>query len=330
MDTALDTPTETATAALRQALGEAVADADTAVGSSLCVLVDPTLHDPLAEHADTRALLRLPLHIDAFAPGQRPYLLVIHDSLAQERALNTTVRVAVEECLGLHDDDREAGQPRSVCAWITADTLRDPQQQRALAYGLALQASVLPPPPYAGQRKTFRYWDPRLSVHLPRCLGEAVWRQTLAGLRIRGWWNLQAGGVLAPVGAVVAPDPGDRPPTAQAWTLDTRQWQALLAIGWGQRVAQLLPDWELPQMPEPSAIDDAVRRALAHGLHEEADVLGFAQCALTYHPQFDRHPEVARSIETLPRAGGVAHGFAALTQRWPETLLDQLHQAPAT
>lgn len=327
MTPTLDTLTETAIAALRQALGEAVIDADTVVGQPLAVLVDPALHDPLAEHEDTRALLRLPLNIEAIDPPQRPYLLVIHDSLAQERALNATVRIAVEECLGLHDV--EARQPRSVCAWITADALRDPQGQRTLAYGLARQSSVLPPPPYANQRRTFRYWDPRLSVHLPRCLGEAAWQQALSGLRIQGWWSLQAGGVLAPVGPAVEPSAGDRPPRAQDWTLNTQQWQTLLAIGWGQRVAQLLPGWELPQTPAPSAIDDAVRRALAHGLHEGADVLAFAQCALTYHPQFDRLPEVARDIEALPRTGGLAHGFAALTQRWPDALIDRLQQALA-
>lgn len=322
MDATSDTLTEAAIAALRRALGEEALETDTVLGAPLCVLVDPVIHDPLAEHEDTRALPRLPLAMDTHAPEHRPYLLVLHDSHAQERALNATVRIAVEECMGLHDG--EAGQPRSVCAWITADGLGQPQAQRNLAYALGHRATLSPPAPYPRERTVFRYWDPRIALHLPGHLVD-TWALALHAMHVQGWWSLQPDGTLASLGPVLPPGTDDTGPVLSTFALDARQWQALLVIGWCHRVAQLLPAWELQQAPEPRAVEDAVRRALAHGLHEEADILSFAHCALTLHPLFDRHGEVARGIAALPAAGPHRSGFAELPAQWDDELTRVLH-----
>lgn len=317
-----DTLTQAAITTLRRTLGEEVIDADTVHGTALCVLVDPALHDPLAEHEDTRALLRLPLNIEAIDPPQRPYLLVIHDSVAQERAVNATLRVAVEEHTGLYDG--EARQPRSVCAWITAEGLSHPQAQRNLAYALGHRATIVPPSPYPRERTVFRYWDPRIAQHLPGHLGDA-WVQALHAMHVQSWWSLQADGTLANLGPVLPPGTDDTSPVPLAFDLDTRQWQALLGVGWCNRLAQVLPAWELPLAPEPRAVEDAVRRALAHGLHQEADLFSFVYCALNLHPLFYRHDEVARGIAALPADGPHRSGFAALFEQWDDEWTRVLH-----
>lgn len=316
-----DTLTQAAIASFRRVLGEAN-NADPARGTPLCVIVDPVLHDPSGEVEDTQTLIRLPLSIDTLEPELRPYLLVIDDSIAQERVLNSTFRVAAEELLGRHDG--EAGQPRSVCAWITADDLGHPQAQRDLALALSRCATIAPPPPYPRERTVFRYWDPRIAMHLSACLGEA-WARALCAMRLRGWWGLQPNGMLTCFSPLQKTGTDSADLAFSGFAPNAHQWQTLLAIGWCNRVAQLLPAWELPHAPEIRVVEDAVRQALSHGLHEEIDILGFVHCALSIHPLFYRHDEVARSIAALPAAGPHRSGFAALPTRWDDELTRVLH-----
>lgn len=322
----VDALTERAIASLRHALGE---DHDHAwlPGAALCVLVDPALHDPLARHEHTRALTRWPLPIERMHPARRPYLLHIPGSLVHERALNASLRTAVEERLGCHDIGSD--QPRSVCAWIAlrADVGHAPLFP--LAQALARRAALRPPPPHRGPLPLFRYWDPRVTLHLPACLGDA-WAAALQAMGVRAWWTLNPLGALCAVGGEQAPGhdarAGARTPTSDTFSPDARQWQALQLIGWRNRVAQLLPTWGLLAAPAPRAVGEAVQRALAHGLHEEADVLAFVHCALTVHPLFHRHGDVSRALAGLPGSGQRRSGFATIASQWSEAWIDMLRR----
>lgn len=318
----VDALTEQAIAAVRHALGEDQ-DERATVGCPLCILVDPCLHDPLSLQEPTQALARLTVPVRGIEPRRRPYLLTLPDTLAHERAVNASLRTAVQEHLGLHD--AEQGSPRSVCAWLRLRGGTAPPVPLSLADLLARHANVRPPPGHPSGPTVFRYWDPRITVDLPACLGQE-WAWAMEAMGVQDWWLLGAQGRLHRAGPVLEPGRaacGDPPGRFQ---LDGRQWIALQAASWGRRVAQLLPAWALPRVPEARAIDDAVRRALGYGLHEDADILAFVRCACALHPLFDRHARVAAVLAALPSQGLKRRGFAVQAAQWDDGFLHLLQQ----
>jgi len=139
----VDALTEQAIAAVRHALGEDQ-DERATVGCPLCILVDPCLHDPLSLQEPTQALARLTVPVRGIEPRRRPYLLTLPDTLAHERAVNASLRTAVQEHLGLHD--AEQGSPRSVCAWLRLRGGTAPPVPHSLADLLAATPTCGPRP----------------------------------------------------------------------------------------------------------------------------------------------------------------------------------------
>lgn len=109
---------------------------------------------------------------------------------------------------------------------------------------------------------------------------------------------------------------------AHRWVLDSGQWQALTALGWANRIRQLVPSWDLPSPPDHLSLERIANQALAWGLTSEHDLLCFAYFALAYHPQFDKHPKVRAALEAAKNDGDIS--FADITQGWDESFKEEL------
>ncbi|MGQ5525258.1 hypothetical protein ACUHMQ_18630 [Chitinimonas sp. PSY-7] len=285
----------------------------------LFLLVDPALHDPLATMAEAAALPKQSIPIQAIPPNRRPYLLDIHSAALNEKVLNHSLRLGLEEAQGVYD--LPDGSPRSLCAWIEGapgQTITD------LASALARRATLSMPQVHA---VSFRYWDPRITAHLPRVLGEGEMSSMLADIGAAAWWAFvpQANGPqhLVSLGKGGLVRTGG-PDAAHRWVLDAPQWRALTALGWANRMAQLVPAWGLNERPDQGALERVANQALTWGLASESDVLHFAYFALAYHPEFDGHPKVRAALEAAKASDDTS--FTDITQAWDESFKEELRK----
>jgi len=146
----------------------------------------------------------------------------------------------------------------------------------------------------ASQPQQFRFFDPGTFLQLPRLLGPA-------GM---AW-------LLGPTQAVLVPWAGGwtrypRPdPEARSFSLTAVHLSALTRMGVVNRVAlQMEPPADTAEWTARcAALDAHVQRAMdVHGLRLQADLVAFAQDALTHHPAFDSHPQVAGWLQVLRTA----------------------------
>jgi len=311
--------TEAALHVLRSELAGSNGDGQSYSDQSVAVLIDPTIADPLAHDLHTRDLPRVPLKGWMFEPQKSPYVIVLQNNVRDERALNTIVRVAVEEGQGAHDT--EDGQVRSVCGFLIRHEGRSNGPSRSpavLAATIARLGWVLPPFPRA-KHSVFRFWDPRITPHLPAILGAGVWLQCQQTMGTTTWLTVHGGGVLK----AVRPSPqlrNDAEPLS-CLRINAHQWKALVHLGWRNRIEQIATGWELPGIPDERLLNEIVSRAMGYGLESEADVLAFGQLGLTVHPLFDQHPDVARILSNPGE-----HSFAVTARRWNDTFIDTLRR----
>lgn len=284
------------------------------------VLIDPALGDPLAGIWQERMphLAVKVVDINGIARERSPYLLTLCDNLRYESVLNTSLRIAVQEYLGMHD--REDGQPRSVCAWLVESEATPANQRDAsgLAYVFGKRASAS----NGTVHLPFRFWDPRVTPHLPELLGEECWRNFQAAASCFQWYTLDPHGKFIRIGTNPAASSQNPPQTG--WTFNAVQWQALERLHWLNKVARLVPEWGYNEPVPRQHMDQILRRAMVYGLRKDADILRFAQCAILIHPYFDSHPEIARSLHAMQMNRDDLSDFSMLSHQWSDALIDNV------
>lgn len=146
----------------------------------------------------------------------------------------------------------------------------------------------------ASQPQQFRFFDPGTFLQLPRVLGPAgmAWLLGQGHVALVPW----AGGWTR------YPRPDSK---AHGFSLTAVHLSALTRMGVVNRVAlQMEPPADAAEWTARCAeLDAHVKRAMdAHGLRLQADLVAFAQDAITHHPAFDRHPKVAGWLQALSTA----------------------------
>jgi Domain of unknown function (DUF4123) len=268
--------------------------------STLSVLIDPMLGDPLAATRTVKDSLASGLasrqalafiHHD-LAPNKAPYLLHIPDELRAERCVNESVQVAVSEALGLYGGDYRG---RSVCAWIVGES--DPS---ALAVRLARAARVVKPD---GASWPLRYWDPRVFWHLPRALDLQQQHTLIAQLGRWFWFD-----PTNAFGGLIHEVPKDAERAQAPLAFDESGWAVLSRVGAVNRVLGLAWNWDIRPTPaNAKRVDVLIQRCHALGFLSEQDELVFSSCGLTSRDDFDSQPDVAEALRA-----GASRGISAM------------------
>ena len=353
--------TEVAIAALRADLTKAHGEQ---TAHPLAILIDPTLGNPLdlsgpsvqSDETSSQAkdllieafllcahppdFVQLPIVHQNLPAASRPFLLVIPDEARFERLVNATLRLAVEEALGLCDLDT-GGSPRSICAWLTPPPATSqggevdvPQWTTRTAAHLARQALVLAPEgvaAVAGKCQLWRFWDPRGASRVWPVLSDKQ-RETLLG-PVHSWFCIQQTGtslgalVALKVAAQTGRDVFDPPTVLPPVALTATQWQLCERVGPLHSALRHSGEWPvvLSTAATPELVDELLIRAQAHGVSGENDLLLFVHTALTVHPEFDGHPQVLAAL----RAKRVKDDLTSCFAKVPAALWQQIAAAGA-
>lgn len=281
------------------------------------LLIDPALRDPFGAASPFAEIARSSLPLRGTAPESCPYLLAL-DLHEQASAVQATIEIAAREALGEFDDETH-GRPRSVCAWlIPADAAAD---VACTAWRLS-QWALVSPGPSSSESVLFRFWDPRIALELPERLDSAQCQAMLGACGLSQWWAIDGKGSLIQMTARAC-----EPETlaqASSWHATRNQWQRVNLLGLRNQLATMVAKWELEELPSDERIEDLASIASAAGLGSLGDLAQFVRCALTLHPRFYEHPEVADLLALLRRDAAEPGTFSMTVQQWSSAFKQEL------
>lgn len=244
--------------------------------SSILVLCDPILGDPAASWREDGLEVPTP-HRLACSLGRdmQPYLLTLPTGHAGELLLQATIERALREA---EYAAVNVPAPRSVCAWIELGT----DALGRLFSELTRKARR----PSAGDKETiglFRFWDPRVFVHLPRLFGPSFsrWFELSAA-----WRWIDGCGVLREVRFVPPENPESAPiPMSEAVC------QSLKNV---QYINQVLVHTGLilrgREADHGAVVERYVRHAKRLGCSTSRDIVMYAANAVQVGDRFEQAP----------------------------------------
>lgn len=284
-------------------------------GQSVALLIDPMICDPGGEEWVV-GLEKQRLRVASATDELAPYVVWLDGQSHEcELALQASVTAGAAESLGLRDTNEH--QVRSLAAWLVPSRRLDAVRRRRLISSLSA-LSIWP-----DQRSiTFRYWDPRVASGLGDALGETAWQEILAGLGLSHWCCFGASKRFTCMAS--SSIQGDSTATdSPRWVITSDINWRLQALSWRNRVWHLAQRWSTLQELELSRVHRVVERAMHAGFSHEDDVVRYAHCALTIHPEFDQHPAMVQFIRTrnVEQQSGAFDRFA---RRWDESFSEEL------
>jgi len=251
------------------------------------LLVDPQARDLPARPNGRHSLAALPrttfsIADEAFPALHQPYLLTLDPTLPQFGAwLSESLRIALE--------DRRpytiASAPgQRIGGWLGTTASAEEVARHLSAHVLQTDDR--------GKRCALRFYDSRALALLWPVL-TLMQRETLLG-PIKTWHALDAG-------ARSTAYAGLYPPAREEIALKHDQWATIRRHGLVNRALALHVS-ATGQQPQPEAVEAALAaaaRAEQHGFAERDDILAFIGHALLWHPHFDSHPRVRRTIAAV-------------------------------
>ncbi|MBK0054152.1 hypothetical protein [Stenotrophomonas sp. S39] len=258
-------------------------------GGALYLLVDPSLHDPFSGVESGNPRFTLPLPAARFPQGTAPYLLRA-GAFGRDPVADLSLQLAIEQA-GHSADSSSSTSARSMGAWIV---LADDQNPMQVASALARSSQLV----IQGERRTLRFWDPRVMDLLNGILDTDQHRQLLAPILSYAWMRRDL------LIRVQAHEPGQQDPLsplAAQLQLSTEQ----------VRLIQLLPDVNLVLgslekagcvHSEDYALDVARNLRAAEDrwqMQEKDDRVAFAICCGVYGDDFWADPEIVSTLSGM-------------------------------
>jgi hypothetical protein len=284
-------------------LHRALASRAPATGAACWLLLDRgplslnEASDPLLADLLSRGDLRMvnPPRNDVPA-GLAPALLRLNSEVAQDSE-------TIGQSLGLAGHELSSGQlaqagGRVVAAWLEGSDGADDDPQPLQRHFSEFMFFLRPD----GRVQWLRWYDPAVLWALWPCL-RAEQRAVLLG-PIRRYWLFAPNAALlaldAPTTTSIVLEHGTS--AALRLALTPEQWNQIDAISalnlaFVQANASAFTDAALEQARQAGMA--ALARAQRVGLHDVRDLALYAHVAITRHPAFDEHPDVAQRLQSL-------------------------------
>ncbi|HEL5052396.1 TPA: hypothetical protein UOA92_000148 [Stenotrophomonas maltophilia] len=258
-------------------------------GGALFLLVDPSLCDPFSGLGSENPRFTLPLPSTRFPKGTAPYLMQA-GAFGRDPVAELSLQLAIEQA-GHFRNNSNSTSARSMGAWIV---LKDDQNPMQIASALARSSQLV----IHGERRTLRFWDPRVMDLLNGILDTDQHRQLLAPILSYAWMRRDF------LIRVQTHEPGQQDvvsPLAAQLQLSTEQ----------VRLIQLLPDVNLVLASlekagcvhrENYALDVARNLRAAEDrwqMQEKDDRVAFAICCGVYGDEFWADPEIGSALSHL-------------------------------
>lgn len=283
--------------------------------ASLYLICDPILVNPIGDQAQELAYPTRPLEFRYrdLERSLHPLLIEIKDEQREERFINDSIRLAVQESMAARATSPAA---RSMCAWIIAPDVTLASMAEVLGTRALLGN------PYAiGEKRLFRFWDPRVFDHLPRIFGESMFAE---------WGASNMQWLYVDISGTMKSQRFDSPllgKTKENFTPTTAQWDAISRLGDLNQVLQLSDAWSQPDLAATSArLDSALHRAATLGVNASLDAITYA---LLYHSvggAFEHHPRMRPIFAEVSKGASLATMLADVEQAtW-----DQIRAAQRT
>lgn len=144
---------------VREVIADAIRDSDGLHGWTTFMLIDPILGDPLGDiGGEERERTSLPINPTLMSEVHFPYLIMLGE-VGRDSLIDSALERAIDEV-----DGRQGlvAGARSVCAFFVTK-----HSSKMVAKRLAESASVR----VDGERRLFRFWDPRVMDLLTRFAG---------------------------------------------------------------------------------------------------------------------------------------------------------------
>jgi hypothetical protein len=273
-------------------------------GGALYLLVDPSLYDPFSGVEVDRPRFTLPLPRTRFPKGTAPYLLRT-GAFGRDPVVDLSLHLATEQAAQSGNSSSSTGA-RSMGGWII---LADAQNPMEIASELARCSQLV----IHGERRTLRFWDPRVMDLLAEILDRDQLNRLLAPILSFAWMrrdlllrvHAHETGQLDAVSPFVGP----------------------LQLSADQvRLIQLLPDVNLVLASlkkagcvhsEHYALDAARNLRAAEErwvMREKDDCVAFAICCGVYGDDFWTDPEISSALSSMEgRPGCMSEIISQLT-----------------
>ncbi|MDX3986534.1 MAG: hypothetical protein QHC88_14870 [Achromobacter sp.] len=270
-----------ADAAVEQAIAGLRAVLDARHSRRVLLLCDSTLADPLADDIARAGLQRRSVDLLSQGASAPPlYLAEVPDEIADERLVNASIRLAVDEAMQPAPAIKRA---RSMSAWLATDLPLAEVAQRLILRARLRDAQ--------GRMRILRFWDPRTTQfqsELYAGCAPASWIAGATWMSIDGFARWQA-----------LPDlPG---PMQMA----TPDWPRLARLGQVNAVLQRLNAGGLTVGP---AALEPIRRALDAaadcGIKDDEDAALFAAWRVRLDAPLERAPSFAALLREVQEEGG--------------------------
>ena len=270
-----------ADAAVEQAIAGLRAVLDARPSRRVLLLCDSTLADPLADDIAQAGLQRRSVDLLSQGASAPPlYLAEVPDEIADERLVNASIRLAVDEAMQPAPAIKRA---RSMSAWLATDLPLAEVAQRLILRARLRDAQ--------GRMRILRFWDPRTTQfqsELYAGCAPASWIAGATWMSIDGFARWQA-----------LPD---LPGPMQTATPD---WPRLARLGQVNAVLQRLNAGGLTVGP---AALEPIRRALDAaadcGIKDDEDADLFAAWRVRLDAPLERAPSFAALLREVQEEGG--------------------------